>query len=397
MRLAERFKVSPQVLLLGFAALLNDTSSEMIYPLLPLFLTEYAGASAFIIGVIEGTAEAIAAILKLASGWLSDRAARRKPFIVGGYFIAAASRALIGVANVWGVVFGARLFDRIGKGLRSAPRDALISDVTPIEHRGRAFGLHRSMDHLGAVIGPLTAAAILAFFHVELPTLFLIATIPALAGVVILFAFLREPRHEEIVHSASDPVTDTSAKLPRQFWFAMLAVGVFYLANSSDVYLILQASRSGVSAAVIPLLWAAHHVVKALFSPYAGIISDRTDRRRLLIAGWAIYAVIYAIFPFSRSTLGFVVLFVAYSIPFTLTEGIERAWISDLVPRGIRGKAYGVFYLVIGFCTLAGTLLFGYLFDRVSPSAAFFTGASIAALSAVIVAIQLAFSGRERA
>src|SRR5256714_9867838 len=374
-------RLRPQVILLGLVSLLNDSASEMIYRLLPVFLTTTLGATPLIVGLIEGSADALASILKLVAGTMSDRLPRRKPLIVTGYALAALSRGWIAVAGRWPSVLAARLLDRTGKGIRSAPRDAMIADVTPEESRGKAFGFHRALDHTGAVVGPLLALLFLNALHVPLKTVFLIAVIPGAIAVVLLVFFLREERREGR-RDAALPAGGTPA-LP--FWVALSAISLFALANSSDVYLLLQAPAAGVTTALLPALWAAHHVIKALFSPSAGSRSDTAGRRKLLVAGWLAYAVIYFIFPFAHSATFFFALFVVYAIPFTLSEGAERAWISDLVPAEIRGKSFGIYYLASGLFVLAGTALFGELYEHVSPRAAFHTGAALAVAAAIAV------------
>jgi MFS family permease len=380
-------RLRPQVILLGVVSLLNDSASEMIYPLLPVFLVSTLGATPLIVGIIEGTADALASVLKLAAGAMSDRMPRRKPLIVVGYLLATLSRGWIAVASRWPSVLAARLLDRTGKGIRSAPRDAMIADVTPEASRGKAFGFHRALDHTGAVVGPLLALLFLDALHVPLRTIFLIAVIPGGIAVVLLLFFLREERRERR-RAAAAPAGGTPA--PR-FWIALAAISLFSLANSSDVYLILQAHAAGVSTAMLPALWGAHHVIKALFSTSAGSRSDTSGRKKLLVAGWLSYAVVYFIFPFADSTAFFFALFVAYAVPFTLSEGAERAWISDLVPAEIRGKSFGIYYLASGLFVLAGTALFGGLYEHVSPRAAFHTGAALAIAAAVAV---IAGSGR---
>lgn len=378
-------KLKPQVRLLAFASLLNDAASEMIYPLLPVFLTSVLGATPVTVGVIEGAADGLASILKYVAGSLSDRLPRRKPLVVGGYALAAASRALIAVAGRWPAVLTARLIDRTGKGIRSAPRDAIIADVTPAEDRGRAFGFQRALDHTGAVVGPLLALFFLDIIHIPMRTLFMIAVVPGAIGVAMLLLFLREEPHATT--KPSNPATQQPSKLPGNFWLAITAISLFSLANSSDAFLILQAHASGVSTAMLPALWAAHHVIKSLFSTRAGALSDRIDRRRLLIAGWLSYAAIYVVFPFARSLTFFVVLFVLYAIPGTLSEGAERAWISDLVPAEARGKSFGIYYLANGLCVLAGTVLFGEIYQHVTPQAAFWAGAVLAVMGAGAVLV----------
>jgi len=375
-----RERLKPQVVLLSVASLLNDAASEMIYPLLPVFLVSVLGATPVTVGVIEGAADGLASILKYFAGSISDRMPRRKPLVVAGYALAAASRALISVAGRWPAVLTARLIDRTGKGIRSAPRDAIIADVTPAEDRGRAFGFQRALDHTGAVVGPLLALFFLDIIHIPMRTLFMIAVVPGAIGVAMLVLFLREEPHTP--KTPSNQATQQPRSLPSNFWLAITAIALFSLANSSDAFLILQAHAAGVSTAMLPALWAAHHVIKSLFSTRAGALSDRIDRRLLLIAGWTFYAGIYVIFPFAHSLTFFVVLFVLYAIPGTLSEGAERAWISDLVPADARGKSFGIYYLANGLCVLAGTVLFGEIYQHVSPQAAFWTGAGLAVLGA---------------
>jgi len=380
----ERQPLKPQVILLGLISLLNDSASEMIYPLLPVFLTTTLGATPFIVGMIEGTADALSSILKLVAGSISDRLPRRKPLIVGGYALATISRAWIAVAGRWPSVLAARLLDRTGKGIRSAPRDAMIADVTPVESRGKAFGFQRALDHTGAVVGPLLALFFLDAMHLPMRRVFMIAVIPGAIGVLLLMLALKEtPRVAARVSRADRPAGTPAATLPSTFYRALLAIALFSLANSSDAFLILQAHAAGVATGLLPLLWAAHHVIKSLFSTQAGAASDRFARRYLLVAGWTSYAVIYFLFPFAHSVGAFFVLFVAYAIPFTLTEGSERAWISDLVPAGLRGKGFGIYYMANGFGVLAGTALFGALYQYVSPQSAFDAGAALAIAAAI--------------
>lgn len=381
-------KLKPQVVLLGLAALLNDAASELIYPLLPVFLTVTLGATPAVIGLIEGAAEGLASILKYLSGAWSDRVKRRKPMIVWGYALATGSRVLIAAATFWPMVLTARLIDRTGKGIRSAPRDAMIADVTPFDQRGRAYGFHRALDHTGAIAGPLLALLLLQGLGLSLRTTFALAVIPGAVAAVMLALFLRERKGDD--QRSVPPATGSSAIVHRSsFKKALVAIALFSLSNSSDAFLLLQAHAAGVSTAMLPALWGAHHVIKSLFSMRAGALSDRVDRRYLLVAGWTSYAAIYILFPFAQSLTAFVILFVAYAIPFTLAEGAERAWIADLVPPEGRGRSFGVYYLANGLCVLAGTALFGVIYQIYSPRAAFFTGAGLAmtAVFAVLLTV----------
>jgi MFS family permease len=382
----DKQRLRPQVVLLGFVSLLNDSSSEMIYPLLPVFLASYLGATPVVIGLIEGAADGLASVLKYFAGAWSDRMPKRKPLIASGYSLAAISRVLIPLARVWPLVLLARLVDRTGKGIRSAPRDALIADVTPPESRGKAFGFHRALDHTGAIVGPLIALLLMNGMHLQMRTLFFVAVIPGVLGVALLL-FLKEPVAAVSQPAQSGLATSQPLHMPAPFWKAVAAVALFSLANSSDAFLLLQAHVAGVATAMLPALWAAHHVIKALFSTRAGALSDRVDRTLLLIAGWCSYAVIYFAFPFARSLSFFVVLFILYAIPFALYEGAERAWIAEFAPAELRGKGFGYYYLANGLCVLAGTALFGWIYQEIAHTAAFFTGGVLAVAAAAWVAI----------
>ena len=376
-------KLKPQVIVLGFVSLLNDSASEMIYPLLPIFITATLGASPVVVGLIEGGADALASILKFVAGAWSDRLTRRKPIIATGYALAAGSRALIGAAGSWMAVLTARLIDRTGKGMRSAPRDAMISDVTPADQRGRAYGFHRAMDHAGAVVGPLLATLLMSGMGVPLRTMFYIAVIPGFIAVVLLLALLKEPESKQRDGGLKPASTQ---KLPFAFYRVICAIAVFSLANSSDAFLLLKAHDAGVATAMLPLLWAAHHAVKSLLSTHGGALSDRMQRRYVVGFGWLLYAVTYFLFPYARSVGAFFGLFVFYALPFVFSEGAERALISDFVPAAARGRSFGIYYLVTGLGVLGGSLLFGELYQHVSQQAAFTTGAGLAVVAAILIA-----------
>ncbi len=387
-----RPKLKPQVILLGFVSLLNDSASEMIYPLLPLFLTATLGASPMVVGMIEGAADGLASILKYYAGAWSDRFGKRKPLIATGYGLAAGSRALIAAATSWVTVLSARLIDRSGKGIRSAPRDAMISDVTPPDQRGRAFGFHRAMDHTGAIVGPLLTVLLMQGMHFEMRHVFYFSVIPGFIAVLLIIFFLKEHRVAPTEPGLPPGPGAGPATLPTNFWRVIAAIALFSLANSSDAFLLLQANKAGVAAAMLPLLWAAHHVVKSLFSTHVGALSDRSRRVNFLALGWTLYAVTYFLFPAATTLPMFFALFVFYAVPFTLVEGAERALIADSVPAEARGRGFGIFYLVSGLGVLAGSTIFGFLYQTVSPSAAFTTGAGLALGAAVMILVS--FRGR---
>ena len=312
--------------------------------------------------------------------------------IATGYGLAAGSRALIAAATSWVTVLSARLIDRSGKGIRSAPRDAMISDVTPPDQRGRAFGFHRAMDHTGAIVGPLLTVLLMQGMHFEMRHVFYFSVIPGFIAVLLIIFFLKEHRVAPTEPGLPPGPGAGPATLPTNFWRVIAAIALFSLANSSDAFLLLQANKAGVAAAMLPLLRAAHHVVKSLFSTHVGALSDRSRRVNFLALGWTLYAVTYFLFPAATTLPMFFALFVFYAVPFTLVEGAERALIADSVPAEARGRGFGIFYLVSGLGVLAGSTIFGFLYQTVSPSAAFTTGAGLALGAAVMILVS--FRGR---
>ena len=369
------------VVALGAVSLLTDLSSEMIYPLLPVFLSTVLGAGPLAIGAIEGAAESVAALLKLASGWWSDRLPRRKPLVIVGYGLASVVRPLIGLAQSVGQVLMIRLADRTGKGIRGAPRDALIADAVDASQRGRAYGFHRAADHAGAVAGPIVAFALLTWGGVSLRTVFLLAAIPAAAAMVALIFGVREEKRQ-VEKAGAGPNLDRSG-LDRRFWAYLGVLLLFTLGNSTDALLILRANDLGVSAAIIPVLWAVLHVVKSVSSTPGGILSDRLGRRPLIIGGWLIYAAVYLGFAFASATWHAWLLFIVYGLYFGMTEGVEKALVADLVPARVRGAAFGWYNLTIGVAALPASLLFGGLWQRYGAPTAFLTGAALALVAAV--------------
>ena len=379
-------RLGRNVLVLAAVSFLTDASSEIIYPLLPIFLTTVLGAGASAIGAIEGVAETTSALLKLASGWWSDRVSRRKPLVIVGYALASLARPLIAFAQSATHVLAIRLTDRVGKGVRGAPRDALIAESVDPSIRGRAFGFHRAADHAGAVVGPLIAFALLQWEHVPLRTVFLLAAIPGLLSVVVLVLGVREtPREVPVPTNAATKAPLRGVPLGRPFWTFFASVLLFTLGNSTDAFLILRANQLGVSVALVPVLWAALHVVKSAASVPGGALSDRVGRKPVILAGWAIYGAVY--FAFGRATQAWHAwaLFLAYGLFFGLTEGTERAMVADLVGRDRRGTAFGWYNLAIGIGALPASLLFGIVWDSWGPTAAFDIGAALAVAAAVVL------------
>ena len=367
---------------LALVSLFTDASSEIIYPLLPLFLTSVLHAGAEAIGVIEGAAETTASLLKLASGWWSDRVRRRKPLVVAGYTLASAVRPLVALANSAGAVLAIRLADRVGKGIRTSPRDALIADAVPLAQRGRAFGLHRAGDHMGAVIGPLIAFSVLHWTTLSLRALFLLAAIPGALAVIALVVGVKEsPRPSTMGTPAARPLL--GGGLPGRFWAYLAVLVVFTLGNSSDAFLLLRASQLGVTEALIPILWAMLHVVKASTSTPAGTLSDRVGRVPLIVGGWVVYALVYLAFGRAGATWQAWALFAIYGTYFGLTEGVEKALVADLVPADRRGAGFGWYNLAIGLGALPASVIFGVVWDRYGAARAFELGATLSAMAAV--------------
>jgi MFS family permease len=404
-----RFGLSRPVWLLGWVSFFTDMASETVYPLLPLFLTQVLGASAMSLGVIEGAAEAASSGLKVLSGWLSDRWRSPKKLVLAGYGIASAVRPLIGLATAWPQVLAIRFADRVGKGIRGAPRDAMLADFAPADMRGRVFGFHRAMDHAGAVTGPLLASAFLYFYPGDYRTLFALTIIP---GVIVMLFILRVPErtvanparlnlaernqaelnpaelnpaelnHAELNHA--EP-RGTLWNLREPLWGALAIILLFSLGNASDAFLLLRMSDLGVPAFWIPLLWSALHVVKVGSSLAGGALSDRFGRRRVIAAGWLIYAVVYAGFGIFDSPGIVIAIFLSYGLYFGLTEGVEKAWVADMAPAAARGTAFGIYNAALGVGGLAASLLFGLIWTQVSPQSAFLTGAALAVAAAALL------------
>jgi MFS family permease len=376
---------SPQTLgrnvyALAAVSFFTDVSSEMIYPLLPVFLTTVLGASAGFIGAIEGTAESTAALLKLLSGWWSDRVRRRKPLVVAGYALASAVRPLVAIAQSATQVLLIRVSDRVGKGIRNAPRDALIADSTHPSIRGRAFGVRSSADNAGALLGPLIAFAILTWGHASLRTVFWLAAIPGAIAVIVAIVAVHEVRQHEATHAKK---TELRAGMGGRFWAFLVVIFVFTLGNSTDAFLLLRARQLGVPVALAPILWALLNGVKSASNVPGGTLSDRIGRRPTLVAGWLVYALVYLLFARATHAWEAWALFAAYGIFFGLTEGAELALVADVVPADRRGSAYGWYYLAIGIGALPASLLFGVLWDRYGSPVAFSAGAGLALTAAV--------------
>ncbi|HET7631207.1 MAG TPA: MFS transporter [Gemmatimonadaceae bacterium] len=361
----------------------TDMASEMIYPLLPLFLTITLGASAAYVGVIEGTAESLSALLKLAGGWWSDRVRVRKPFVVVGYVVTALVRPLVAAVQAAWQVLAIRAADRMGKGVRTAPRDALIADSVHPRILGRAFGFQRAWDNAGAVVGPLIAFALLQWDGLTLRHVFWLAIVPGLAAVGVVVWGVREVPKPA---SRTAAPLDLSQPMGRRFWLYLGVMFLFTLGNSTDAFLLLRANQLGVSVALAPVIWAVLNAVKALTNIPGGALSDRVGRRPTLIVGWLVYALVYLAFARATAAWQAWALFAVYGLYFGFTEGAEKALVSDIVPKERRGAAFGWFNLAVGVGALPASLIFGVVWDRAGSAAAFTMGAVVALVATVGIA-----------
>jgi MFS family permease len=375
--------------LLGWTSLFTDSASEIIYPLLPVYLSRVLGASATSLGIIEGVAEGINSLLKVASGWWADRRQRRRPIVILGYTISSAARPLIAFTTAWPQVLAIRALDRTGKGIRGAPRDAMLATFATATNRGRIFGFHRSMDHTGAIVGPLAATVFLYFLPDRYRLLFGLTAIPGALAVAMLFLVregvdVRRPFTATDDHPGGEAAAAVpSGKLPLRLYGLLAVILLFSLGNSADAFLLLRLSDALGGATYVPLLWAAHHVVKASLSTWGGALSDRVGRKQVIIAGWVIYAAVYVGFALSTAAIAFIGWFLCYGVYFALAEGTEKALIADLTPRGRQGSAFGLYNAALGLGALIASVSFGYLYDRFGSSTAFAVGAGLAAVAAV--------------
>jgi MFS family permease len=365
-------------------SLLTDAATEAVYPLLPVFITQVLGGPPIALGIVEGAADATSSALKVFAGRWSDRLGARKPIVIAGYALSSLARPFIALATTWGQVFAIRLTDRVGKGLRGAPRDAMLAALAPPGERGRVFGYHWAMDHAGAAVGPLLATAFLWFSPDNYRLLFGLTIIP---GALAVLTLLRVPEVKAPPRtSTSAPLhPGTLALLPGPLKRYLWILSVFTLGNSSDAFLLLQLSQAGVPLIGLTALWSAQHAIKALLSMRGGALSDRLGRRTMIVAGWLLYAAVYAGFAWSQSREALIGWFMLYSVYAAAVEGSEKALIADLAPDAMRATAFGWHAAVQGFGALAAGLFFGLLWQVFGAPVAFTTGAALALIAALLL------------
>jgi MFS family permease len=387
-------KLPRPVWLLGWVSLATDAATELVYPLLPFFLTRVLQASAVSLGVIEGAAEATNSLLKIWAGRAADRSSRKRPLVLLGYSISSLARPFIALTTSWMQVFTVRVLDRVGKGVRSAPRDAMLAAWATPATRGKVYGFHRGMDHIGAIIGPTLATVFLFFYPDRYRLLFGLTIIPGAIAVALIFLV---PEPDAIAESdvgsdfsriaAAD--SRSSAPLPRPFTNFMLVLALFTLGNSTDAFLLLRLTDAAGTVRFVPLMWAALHVVKASVSMAAGSWSDRTGRRTVITIGWLVYAVVYAGFAWSTSIMALFSWFLLYGFYFGFAEGTEKALVADLAPAERRGFAFGIYNAVTGVGALAASIVFGLVWNAYGTTAAFGLGSALALLATVLLFVVL--------
>ncbi len=387
----------PNVIALGLTSFFTDISSEMLVPVMPLFITATLGASVASLGLIEGIAECTASVLRMVSGRVSDRIGHRKPFIIGGYGLSGVCKACMAFAGTWPAMLGLRFGDRVGKALRTPPRDALIADSTADSGLGRAFGLHRAMDTMGAAIGPLVAWWLLGRWSAlgaeGYRRIFLVSAVPAAIAVLVLVVMVRAPRAKP--RTAAEHAASREPLGPHFARFVSADV-LFQLGNSSMAFLLLRAEHVGFSAGGVALVYLAYNLIAALLSLPFGWLSDRAGRRPLLLAGYLLYALAYGIAAFAPSRAGVAVAFTVLAMHTALMDGQAKSLITDLVPRARRATAFGTYHAAVGFALLPASLVAGVLWQRVGPQAPFALGALLA-LAAAVAFATLMPSHREQA
>jgi len=376
--------ISKNVFVLGLVSFFNDVASEMIYPLVPIFLTSVLGAPVAIVGLIEGMAESTASVLKVVSGWLSDKWRKRKIFVVAGYSFSAISKILLSLAYSWPFVLLARFVDRFGKGTRTSARDALIAESSENSVRGRAFGFHRGLDTLGAVVGPLIALLAIHFLDNNFRLIFFLAFIPAFIGILLLLFFVKEKKKEA---NSLDTFHFNWRELNPSFKIFLLISFIFALGNSSDAFLILRAQNLGLSLTLVVLAYVLFNFTYALFSTPAGIIADKIGPKKVLLAGFLLFSGVYLFFGLTSSSLFLWFLFPVYGIYMALTEGVGKAYISNLVPQEKTGTAFGIYQTIIGLCTFFASFIAGILWTYIGVRLPFIFGSIMALISAFLFVV----------
>jgi MFS family permease len=375
--------ITKNVVVISLVSFFNDIASEMIYPVVPIFLTTVLGAPVTVVGLIEGIAESTASILRVISGWFSDKFQRRKPFMIAGYVLSSLSKLIMAVSVHWSMILGGRFLDRFGKGVRTSARDALLAEGCETSCRGRVFGFHRAIDTLGALVGPLVALILLQIFNQNLRSIFFLAIVPAVIGVLLLAAFVKDIRRKEVSLDAA-PIRLRDMKLSKDFKIFLIVSAIFAVGNSSDAFLILRAQNLGLSLSLTIIVYTVFNAAYALTSFPAGILSDRVGQKRVLLYGFCLFAIIYFLFGIVTKQVFLWILFPLYGLYMALTEGIGKAYTSHLVDKDYIGTTYGVYQTMLGVMTFFSSLIAGFLWKYISPGAPFIFGGIMAMMAFII-------------
>ena len=382
--MSSKVGIGKNVFILGLVSFFNDVASEMIYPLVPIFLTNILGAPVSIVGLIEGIAEFTASLLKVFSGWFSDKIQKRKPFIVLGYSCSAISKIFLALASVWPFVLFARFIDRFGKGVRTAARDALIAESSQNFERGKAFGFHRTLDTLGAVLGPILALLAIKFLNNNFRLIFLIAFVPALISILLLIFFVKEKKKKT---NQNFSFKFKWRDLNFSFKIFLIISVIFALGNSSDAFLILRAQNLGLSSYLVVLAYVLYNLTYAIFSTPAGIISDKLGPKKVIFVGFGIFSFVYFLFGIIKFSWFVWILFPIYGIYMALTDGVGKAYISNLVPQQKIGTAFGIYQTLIGLTVFLASYIAGLLWTYIEPAAPFIFGGFTALLACFLVVL----------
>ena len=384
------FGVPRAVWLLGWVSLATDAATESVYPLIPFFLTTVLGAGALSLGVIEGAAEAVNSLIKIVSGRRADRSRVKRPLVLLGYSISSAAKPFIAIVTGPIQVFVVRILDRVGKGIRGAPRDAMLASWATTKNRGRVYGVHQAMDNLGAVIGPALATVFLLLYPGRYRTLFALTIIPGAISVLLLLLVPERGEPVAVSEHPRDAEDRASAELlPPRFTRFMVILTIFSLGNSTDAFLLLRLTQAAGSARFVPLMWAGIHVVKSTVSFVSGGWSDRIGRRAVISLGWIVYAIVYAGFAFSSTLSSLLTWFIVYGFYFGFAEGTEKALVADLAPTARRGTAFGIYNAVLGLGALAASIVFGVVWKLCGAPVAFGVGAGLASVATVLMFVAL--------
>lgn len=376
------FGFGKNVFFTGLVSFFMDVSSKMIYPLVPLFLANVLGVNKSMIGLIEGLAESTASLLKIFSGWFSDRIGQRKSLMLVGYAISILSRPLMATATVWPQVLGSRFTDRLGKGIRTAPRDAIIAEATQATHLGRAFSFHRAMDTMGAVAGPAMTIFFLGIFNNDYRLIFWLSMAPGVIAVILIILFIRD-RKKPPTPQPERPRLGFNHFDWRVRCFIVIAA-LFALGNSSDAFLILRAEQIGIPTVLIPAVYLVFNLVYSLSSIPAGMAADKFGKKRIILLGFVLFAGLYYGFAVAENVAAIWALFGLYGLFMGLTEGIQKAFLATIIPPDFKATAFGVYAAAVGLAMFPASLIAGWLWDHVSPAATFYFGAATAALSALL-------------